>query len=91
MKFFNQNTSFYQPDRKKGVFYAFPYHVGGCTLNVTFNYLKFDGWKELLIGSILSTHTAVLSLMGLTHGLSLWTFLFITFDAQQAHWLNLIN
>ena len=53
--------------------------------------LKFNGWKELLISSILSTHTAVLSLMGLTHGLSLWTFLFITFDAQQAHWLNLIN
>ena len=74
---------------KRAFFTPSQYHA--ISLNVTFNYLKFDGWKELLIGSILSTHTAVLSLMGLTHVLSLWTFLFITFDAQQAHWLNLIN
>ena len=44
---------------KRAFFTPSQYHA--ISLNVTFNYLKFDGWKELLIGSILSTQSAAVS------------------------------
>ena len=54
-------TSFCQPDSIKRRFCAFPYHVGGCTLDVTFNYLEYNGRSALLIGLIMSTQPAIVS------------------------------
>ena len=61
MKFYYENTSLCQSGCKKGVSYAFPYHVGDCALDVSFNDLKCNGSKELLIGLILSTQSAAVS------------------------------
>ena len=54
-------TSFCQPDSIKRRFCAFPYHVGGCTLDVTFNYLEYNGRSAVLIGLIMSTQSAIVS------------------------------
>ena len=67
MKFYYENTSLCQSDCKKGVSYAFPYHVGDCALDVNFDDLKCNVLiqdvllKELLIGLILSTQSAAVS------------------------------
>ena len=61
MKLYHENTSLCHSDCKKGVSYAFPYHVGDCALDVNFNDLKCNSLKGLLIGLILSTQSAAVS------------------------------
>ena len=61
MKFYYENASFFQSDCKNSVSYTFPYRVGDCALGVSFNDLKCNGSKVLLIGLILSTQSAAVS------------------------------
>ena len=61
MKFYYENASFCQSDCKNSVSYTFPYRVGDCALGVSFNDLKCNGSKVLLIGLILSTQSATVS------------------------------
>ena len=78
-------TSFCQPDSIKRRFCAFPYHVGGCTLDVTFNYLEYNGRSAVLIGLIMSTQSAIVSFY------DLWCATSSLAQPYQLSWTSLFS